>query len=350
MQVAGQVDMLVDAQDTAAAVPLMREAAAAVLTGRNKWLAWSSGGPLPCPLAEPLCPADSKACAAWFKQFAHRPTAIDGNSHPPESNSKHTLQPVECEAFVQGGTVQPTAPVHDGDDAVLHDPAGGEHTGEGGLEPLFLARFDAAWILCELATMYVSYLERQKQYREACELLRALLGGAACPSRRHAPPPPRLAPKLCTRQPPACLLLLAHTCASCDRRGTNDHVPGSCHMGKPFAALVTWHGTARSEGQRLTPSGCRGHWWVRLAINTEHIGNAVRALEISESALADLWVRGGARLDLQRRVLRLGKPPRRWRRPPWAAAAAWEPAVVHIEAAPVVSGVGAGTGTGIRNK
>lgn len=93
---------------------------------------------------------------------------------------------------------------------------------------------------------------------------------------------------------------------------------------------------------------CRGHWWVRLAINTEHIGNALRALEISESALADAWVRGGSRLDLQRRVLRIGKPPRRWRRPPWAAAAAWEPAVLHIEAAPIVSGVGAGAG--IRNK
>lgn len=92
----------------------------------------------------------------------------------------------------------------------------------------------------------------------------------------------------------------------------------------------------------------RGHWWSRLAINTEHCGHSVRALEVSESALSDAWVRGGARLDLQRRVLRLGKPPRRWRRPPWAAAARWEAGTVVVEAAPVTSGVCAGVG--VRNK
>jgi fanconi-associated nuclease 1 len=91
----------------------------------------------------------------------------------------------------------------------------------------------------------------------------------------------------------------------------------------------------------------RGHWWCRLAINTEHAGYAQRALELAESALADPWVRGGSRLDLQRRVLRLGKPPRRWRKPPWTAAAQWEPRVVSISAAPVTSGVG--LGVGVRN-
>jgi hypothetical protein len=74
----------------------------------------------------------------------------------------------------------------------------------------------------------------------------------------------------------------------------------------------------------------------------------VFALEASEAALADAWVRGGSRLDLQRRILRLGKPPRRWKKPPWAAAAVWEPPVLKIEAAPIVSGVGAGVG--VRNK
>lgn len=59
-------------------------------------------------------------------------------------------------------------------------------------------------------------------------------------------------------------------------------------------------------------------------------------------------MRGGSRLDLQRRVLRLGKPPRRWRKPKWAAEALWEPPVLHIEAAPIVSGVG--TGCGVRNR
>jgi hypothetical protein len=50
--------------------------------------------------------------------------------------------------------------------------------------PLFLARFDAAWIYAELTTMYVSHLERVREYELACDLLRALLGGSACPGRR----------------------------------------------------------------------------------------------------------------------------------------------------------------------
>jgi Fanconi-associated nuclease 1 len=40
-------------------------------------------------------------------------------------------------------------------------------------------------------------------------------------------------------------------------------------------------------------------------------------------------------LGLQRRYLRLGKPPRRWRRPPWAAAVGWEPPEVVITARPL---------------
>ncbi|EFJ44381.1 hypothetical protein VOLCADRAFT_95362 [Volvox carteri f. nagariensis] len=51
---------------------------------------------------------------------------------------------------------------------------------------------------------------------------------------------------------------------------------------------------------------------------------------VAEAALTDPWVRHGDRLALQRRVLRLGKPPRRWRRPPWAAAALAEPREVVV--------------------
>ncbi len=40
--------------------------------------------------------------------------------------------------------------------------------------------------------------------------------------------------------------------------------------------------------------------------------------QVAEAALADEHVRGGERLDLQRRILRLSKPPRRWKTPPWA--------------------------------
>ena len=109
-----------------------------------------------------------------------------------------------------------------------------------------------------------------------------------------------------------------------------------------------WLRLALNAGASDARFARRGHWWGRLALNTEHTGQPGRALEVTEAALADPWLRGGARLELQRRWLRLGKPPRRWRRPPWAAAAAWEPATVVIEAAPVTSGVG--QGVGVRNK
>lgn len=48
----------------------------------------------------------------------------------------------------------------------------------------------------------------------------------------------------------------------------------------------------------------------------------------------------GDRLSLQRRVLRLGKPPRRWRKPPWAASAMQEPREVRLVAKPLASVVG----------
>lgn len=54
-------------------------------------------------------------------------------------------------------------------------------------------------------------------------------------------------------------------------------------------------------------------------------------------------VHHGERLSLQRRVLRLGKPPRRWRRPGWAAAALWEPPEVTLTAR-YDCAVGAGLG------
>lgn len=48
-------------------------------------------------------------------------------------------------------------------------------------------------------------------------------------------------------------------------------------------------------------------------------------VQMAEAALADEWVINGDRVALQRRVLRLGKPPRRWKRPSWAAVALREP-------------------------
>jgi Fanconi-associated nuclease 1 len=85
----------------------------------------------------------------------------------------------------------------------------------------------------------------------------------------------------------------------------------------------------------------RGAWWERLAINAERAGRPGEALEIAEAALADGAVVGGARLGLQRRVLRLGRPPRRWGAPSFdRGAALWEPPVTTIQGAPQASIVG----------
>ncbi len=48
-------------------------------------------------------------------------------------------------------------------------------------------------------------------------------------------------------------------------------------------------------------------------------------LQVAESALADKEVRGGDRLALMRRALRLGKPPRRWKQPAWVCQLPCEP-------------------------
>lgn len=70
------------------------------------------------------------------------------------------------------------------------------------------------------------------------------------------------------------------------------------------------------------------------------LSSSVGPPQVAEAALADEWVTHGDRLSLQRRVLRLGKPPRRWRKPPWAAAAMHEPREIRLMARPLSSIVG----------
>lgn len=50
----------------------------------------------------------------------------------------------------------------------------------------------------------------------------------------------------------------------------------------------------------------------------EHFGHIDDSLQVAEDGLLDPWVRAGARIALQRRVLRLGKPPRRWKIPSYS--------------------------------
>ena len=62
----------------------------------------------------------------------------------------------------------------------------------------------------------------------------------------------------------------------------------------------------------------RGYWTLRLSVDLEHVGRTNESLQVAEDGLLDPWVRAGSRLALQRRVLRLGRPPRRWRTPSYS--------------------------------
>ncbi|XP_020520348.1 fanconi-associated nuclease 1 homolog isoform X2 [Amborella trichopoda] len=68
----------------------------------------------------------------------------------------------------------------------------------------------------------------------------------------------------------------------------------------------------------IAQDGRRGYWTLRLSIDLEHLGHLNESLLVAEGGLTDPWVRAGSRMALQRRVLRLGKPPRRWKTPSFA--------------------------------
>ncbi|KAH0862274.1 hypothetical protein HID58_079485 [Brassica napus] len=61
--------------------------------------------------------------------------------------------------------------------------------------------------------------------------------------------------------------------------------------------------------------GRRGYWTVRLSTDLENMGRPNESLSVAEQGLLDPWVRAGSRIALQRRILRLAKPPRRWKTP-----------------------------------
>ncbi|KAL3700576.1 hypothetical protein R1sor_018598 [Riccia sorocarpa] len=67
-------------------------------------------------------------------------------------------------------------------------------------------------------------------------------------------------------------------------------------------------------------SGRRGYWTLRLSINLDHLGRKEESLQVAERGVNEPWIRGGDRVALQRRVVRLGKPPRRWKKPAYADA------------------------------
>eukprot|EP00775_Hariotina_reticulata_P006708 gene6708-6929_t len=146
--------------------------------------------------------------------------------------------------------------------------AGDNHAAWHLVQPALAALRAGAHNAIHLGTVAASLLEKQKRWGEASEVLRLLLGGNACVTRR-------------------------------------------------------------------------GDWWTRLAINLEHQGQVEQALEAVEASLADSWVRGGDLLGLQRRLLRLGKPPRRWKRPSWSRQVEWEPPELAITGRPLNCTTGA---------
>lgn len=79
---------------------------------------------------------------------------------------------------------------------------------------------------------------------------------------------------------------------------------------------------------------------MRLSTDLEHLGRINDALEVAETALADDSLGPGDRLSLQRRVLRLGRPPRRWKKPIWASNAEREPRELRIQGRPIASVIG----------
>ncbi|KAJ0987186.1 hypothetical protein J5N97_005542 [Dioscorea zingiberensis] len=66
---------------------------------------------------------------------------------------------------------------------------------------------------------------------------------------------------------------------------------------------------------RFSCNSRRGHWTLRLSVDLEHLGRLDESLSVAEEGVLDPWVRAGSKMALQRRIVRLAKPPRRWRVP-----------------------------------
>ncbi|CAI9089801.1 OLC1v1024441C1 [Oldenlandia corymbosa var. corymbosa] len=84
----------------------------------------------------------------------------------------------------------------------------------------------------------------------------------------------------------------------------------------------------------------RGYWTLRLSVDLEHVGRIDESLKVAEDALLDEWVRSGARVGLQRRVLRLGRPPRRWKTPSFSKSLRRKITEVHVVGRPLACKVG----------
>uniref|UniRef100_A0A0E0A5P7 Fanconi-associated nuclease n=1 Tax=Oryza glumipatula TaxID=40148 RepID=A0A0E0A5P7_9ORYZ len=85
----------------------------------------------------------------------------------------------------------------------------------------------------------------------------------------------------------------------------------------------------------------RGYWALRLSVDLEHMNCSNESLSIAEAGVIDPWVRAGSKIALQRRVVRLSKPPRRWKVPSYANAVTKNIKEVNIEGRPLNCETGA---------
>ncbi|CAM0912990.1 unnamed protein product [Alopecurus aequalis] len=85
----------------------------------------------------------------------------------------------------------------------------------------------------------------------------------------------------------------------------------------------------------------RGYWTLRLCVDLEHMARPNESLSIAEGGVIDPWVRAGSKIALQMRVLRLGKPPRRWKVPSYADSLRRSIKEVNIEGRPLNCEIGA---------
>lgn len=92
---------------------------------------------------------------------------------------------------------------------------------------------------------------------------------------------------------------------------------------------------------KVASGGRRGYWTLRLSVDLEHMGRPNESLSIAEGGVIDPWVRSGSKIALQRRVLRLSKPPRRWKVPSYADSVKRNIKEVNIEGRPLNCETGA---------
>ncbi|KAL2459840.1 Fanconi-associated nuclease 1-like protein [Forsythia ovata] len=134
----------------------------------------------------------------------------------------------------------------------------------GGTVVTFLSCFSVSWVYSKVVLLGVSFLEREKRYGDAINLLKRLL-------------------------------------------------------------------------HNFLSDGRRGYWTLRLSVDLEHLGCLDESLRFAEDGLHDPWVRAGSRVSLQKRVLRLGRPPRRWKIPSYSKSVNRNIPEVHVQGRPLNS-------------